>query len=45
VKALLAELDLHAFRQVLAAMRRTAGGAASMRESIVTWARDHGLPV
>lgn len=45
VKAMLAELDLHAFRQVLAAMRSTAGGAASMRESIVTWARDHGLPV
>lgn len=45
VKAMLAELDLHAFRQVLTAMRSTAGGAASMRESIVTWARDHGLPV
>jgi phosphotransferase system enzyme I (PtsP) len=45
VKAMLAELDLHAFRAVLTAMRRTAGGAASMRESIAAWARDHHLPL
>ncbi len=45
VKAMLAELDLGAFRQVLAAMRQTAGGAASMRESIAAWAREQGLPV
>jgi len=45
VKALLSGLDLPAFRQVLAAVRRTAGGAASVREPIVSWAREHGLPV
>jgi phosphotransferase system enzyme I (PtsP) len=45
VKALLAELDLPVFRQVLAAIRRTAAGAASVREPIAAWAREHGLPV
>jgi phosphotransferase system enzyme I (PtsP) len=45
VKALLSGLDLPAFRQVLAAVRSTAGGAASVREPIVSWAREHGLPV
>jgi len=45
IKALLAELDLGAFRPVLAAMRRNSSGAASLREPIAVWAREHGLPV
>lgn len=45
VKALLAECDLPAFRLVLDAARRTAGGAASLREPIVAWAREHGLAI
>ncbi|MBV9249592.1 MAG: hypothetical protein JO227_10170 [Acetobacteraceae bacterium] len=45
VKALLAEIDLAAFRPVLAAIRRTARGSASLREPITTWARERGLPV
>jgi phosphotransferase system, enzyme I, PtsP len=44
LKALLEDLDLAAFRPVLAAIRRAAGGAASLREPISTWAREHGLP-
>ena len=42
VKALLAEVDLAAFRPVLASIRR---GAPSLREPIATWARERGLPV
>lgn len=45
VKALLAELDLAAFRQFLAAIRKTSAGAASVREPIATWARERALPV
>jgi phosphotransferase system enzyme I (PtsP) len=45
VKALLAEVDLAAFRPVLASIRRGARGAASLREPIATWAREQGLPV
>ncbi|MCX7381214.1 MAG: GAF domain-containing protein [Alphaproteobacteria bacterium] len=45
VKALLRSLDLPEFRRVLAAIRRTAGGAASLREPIVSWAREHGLEI
>jgi phosphotransferase system enzyme I (PtsP) len=45
VKALLAELDLGAFRPVLAAIRRNTSGAASLREPINVWARERGLPV
>jgi phosphotransferase system, enzyme I, PtsP len=45
VKALLAEVDLEAFRPVLASIRRSSRGAASLREPIVTWAREQGLPV
>ena len=44
VKALLAQLDLAAFRPVLAAIRRGGAGSASLREPIATWAREHGLP-
>jgi phosphotransferase system enzyme I (PtsP) len=45
IKALLAELDLAAFRPVLSAIRRNTSGAASLREPIAAWAREHGLPV
>ena len=45
MKALLAELDLAAFRPVLTAIRRNASGAASLREPIGAWAREHGLAV
>ncbi|MCW3472953.1 PEP-utilizing enzyme [Rhodovastum sp. RN2-1] len=45
VKAMLAELDLPAFRQVLASIRRTCGAEASVREPIAAWARERGLPI
>jgi phosphotransferase system enzyme I (PtsP) len=45
IKALLAELDLAAFRPVLTSIRRNTSGAASLREPIAVWAREHGLPV
>ncbi len=45
VKALLGDLDLAEFRAVLSAIRRTAGGAASLRGPITVWAREHGLDV
>ena len=45
VKAMLGDLDLAAFRAVLATLRRGADGAASLREPILGWAREHGLPV
>ncbi|HEY7578703.1 MAG TPA: phosphoenolpyruvate--protein phosphotransferase [Acetobacteraceae bacterium] len=45
IKALLAQLDLVAFRPVLASIRRNASGAASLREPITVWAREHGLAV
>ena len=45
VKAMLAQLNLPALRQVLAAIRRTAGGAASVREPLAAWAREHDLPL
>lgn len=43
MKALLGSLDLGAFRQVLAAIRRTSAGAASVREAIAAWAREHDV--
>lgn len=45
VKALLAATDLAAFRRVLASIRGNAHGAASLREPIAAWAREHGLPI
>jgi phosphotransferase system enzyme I (PtsP) len=45
VKAMLAEVDLTAFRPVLDSIRRSAAGAASLREPIAAWAREQGLPV
>jgi phosphotransferase system enzyme I (PtsP) len=43
LKAYLADLDLAAFRPVLASIRRNAEAAASLREPIAAWAREHGL--
>ena len=43
IKALLAEVDLTKFRPYLAALRKTSGGAASLRDPIAAWAREHGL--
>jgi phosphotransferase system enzyme I (PtsP) len=43
VKELLAGADLGVFRPVLGAIRKTASGAASLREPIAAWAREHGL--
>ncbi len=45
VKAMLAEVDLVAFRPVLAAIRRGGMNAGSLRDPISSWAREHGLPV
>ncbi len=45
IKALLAELDLAAFRPVLSSIRRGGAGVPSLREPIATWAREHGVPV
>ncbi|MBS0561230.1 MAG: GAF domain-containing protein [Proteobacteria bacterium] len=45
VKAMLAALDLRAFRPVLASIRRGGAGDASLREALSTWAREAGLPV
>ena len=44
-KALLAQLDLRSFRQYLAMIRRNAAGAASLREAVAGWAREHRLPI
>jgi phosphotransferase system enzyme I (PtsP) len=41
IKAMFARVDLHAFRPVLAAIRR--GGGMGMREPIATWAREQGI--
>ena len=45
VKAVLAAVDLPTFRELLAALRRTGGAEASLREPIAAWAREHGMPV
>ena len=45
VKALLADMNLGAFRPVLSAIRRNASSATSLREPIAVWAREHGLSV
>jgi phosphotransferase system, enzyme I, PtsP len=41
LKALLARIDLAAFRPVLAGIRRAASGGASLREPIAAWVREH----
>jgi phosphotransferase system enzyme I (PtsP) len=43
IKGLFSRLDLAAFRGVLARIRETASGAASLRDPIAAWAREHGL--
>ena len=45
VKALLAEVDMSAFRPVLSAIRRGGMNAGSLRDPIASWARERGLPV
>jgi phosphotransferase system enzyme I (PtsP) len=45
VKALLAEVDLAAFRPVLSAIRRGGMNAGSLRDPIASWAREQGLCV
>ena len=45
VKSALAGADLAAFRSVLASIRRSAGGAPSLRDPIAAWARDQDLPL
>ena len=40
-----AAVDLTTFRPVLASIRRGSGGAASLREPIAAWAREHGILV
>jgi phosphotransferase system enzyme I (PtsP) len=45
MKAMLAGVDLPAFRDLLAALRRTGGAEASLRDPIASWAREHDVPV
>jgi phosphotransferase system enzyme I (PtsP) len=45
VKEALAAVDLPRFRAMLASVRRAYAGAASFRDPIAGWAREHGLPV
>jgi phosphotransferase system enzyme I (PtsP) len=45
VKAMLAAVDLAAFRPVLAAIRRGAASETSLREPLTVWARETGLPI
>ena len=42
LKAMMARVDLTELRGLLAALRRNDDGAASFREPIATWAREHG---
>jgi phosphotransferase system enzyme I (PtsP) len=42
IKAMMAHVDLGELRGLLAALRRNDHGAASLREPIATWAREHG---
>ena len=43
IKAMFARVDLSAFRPVLAAIRRGGVEAASLRDPIAAWAREHGV--
>ena len=45
VKEAMADLDLAAFRAVLRLIRQSDGAAASLREPIAAWVREHGVPV
>ena len=41
----LAATDLGAFRTLLAALRERAAGAPSLREPLLAWLREHGVPI
>ena len=45
VKAVLRRADVGAFRRVLAAIRNHQPQAASLREPLSSWAREHGLSI
>ncbi len=45
VKEALAAVDLPAFRAVLAGIRHSESAAASLREPIAAWAREHDVPL
>ncbi len=45
VKEVLAAVDLPALRAVLAAIRHSEAAAASLRDPIAAWAREHGVPL
>ncbi|MBW4021690.1 MAG: phosphoenolpyruvate--protein phosphotransferase [Proteobacteria bacterium] len=45
VKSALRRADIRAFRRVLASIRSHQPQAASLREPLSSWAREHGLPV
>ena len=42
IKAMMARVDLVELRGLLGALRRNDRGAASLREPLATWAREHG---
>jgi phosphotransferase system enzyme I (PtsP) len=45
VKATLAQLDLNSFRPVLNTIRGSGATEPSLREPLLAWAREHGLPL
>ena len=45
IKSLMADVDLPDLLAVLAALRRHGSGRASLREPLMSWAREHGHPV
>ncbi|MGC9270453.1 phosphoenolpyruvate--protein phosphotransferase [Acidiphilium sp.] len=45
VKALLAATDLATMRPVLRELRRAGAAGGSLREPLIAWAREHGLPI
>ncbi len=45
LKSLMAQVDLREFRSVLATTRQGARGEASLREPLLAWTREHGLPI
>jgi phosphotransferase system, enzyme I, PtsP len=45
VKAALVESDLTVLRPVLREMRRAGAAGGSLRETLASWAREHGMPI
>ena len=45
IKSVLSQVDLHGLREVLAALRHSQTGPASLREPIASWAREHDLKI